>query len=93
MVFVVVVNRLPLLFISMTTVDVAQNNAVRLIFKAPRTDHITPHLRSLLWLPVDARIKYKISSLCFGAITFTGHMSSFLIYARSTRLPPNFDLL
>ena len=46
-----------------------QNNAARLILKAPKTDHITPHLRTLHWLPIDARIKYKLRSLCFGAIT------------------------
>ena len=49
-----------------------QNNAARLILKAPKTDHITPHLRTLRWLPIDARIKYKLCSLCFGAITSTG---------------------
>ena len=40
-----------------------QNNAARLILKASKTDHITPHLRTLHWLPVDARIKYKLCSL------------------------------
>ena len=57
-----------------------QNNAGRLILKATKTDHITPHLRILCWLPIDARIKYKLSSLCFGAITSTGpvHLSDLL---------------
>ena len=49
-----------------------QNNAAHLILKVPKADHITPHLRTLHWLPIDARIKYKLCSLCFGAITSTG---------------------
>ena len=48
-----------------------QNNAAHLILKVPKADHITPHLRTLHWLPIDARIKYKLCSLCFGAITST----------------------
>ena len=42
-----------------------QNNAARFVVKAPKTDHITPHLCRLHWLPIDAKIKYNISSLCF----------------------------
>ena len=49
-----------------------QNNAARLILKAPETDHITPHLRTLHWLPIDARIKYKLFSLYFDTITPPG---------------------
>ena len=49
-----------------------QNNAARLILKAPKTERITPHLRTLHWLPIDARIKYKPCSLSFDAITSTG---------------------
>ena len=33
---------------------------------------VTLHLRTLHWLPFDARIKYKICFLCFSAITSTG---------------------
>ena len=49
-----------------------QINVARLMLKAPKTEHITPHLRTLHWLPIDVRIKYKLCSLCFGAITSTG---------------------
>ena len=49
-----------------------QSNAARLILKAPKTDHIAPHLRTLHRLPIDTRIKYKLCSLCFGVITSTG---------------------
>ena len=33
---------------------------------------VTLHLCNLHWLPFDAKIKYKMSFLCFSAITSTG---------------------
>ena len=69
-----------------------QNNAARLILKAPKTERITPHLRTLHWLPIDARIKYKLCSLCLGAITSTG-LSIYPIYSRFTHPVGNFDRL
>ena len=41
-----------------------QNSAARLIFKTRKRDHVTPLLKSLHWLPVQARIDYKLSVLC-----------------------------
>ena len=41
-----------------------QNNAARLTLRLKKTDHITPALKQLHWLPVDARIKYKLSLHC-----------------------------
>ena len=32
-----------------------QNNAARLVLRVPRSDHISPHLYTLHWLPVEAR--------------------------------------
>ena len=66
-----------------------QNNAACLILKAPKTDHITPHLHTLHWLPINATIKSKLCSLCFGAITSTGpvYLSDLLkIYTPSRQL-------
>jgi hypothetical protein len=37
-----------------------QNSAARLVSRVKRTDHITPVLRSLHWLPIRQRIAYKI---------------------------------
>ena len=54
-----------------------RNNAARLILKASKTDYITPLLRTLHWLPIDVRIKYKLCSLCFGGITSTGPVCLF----------------
>ena len=44
--------------------DKVQNSAARLIMQARKHDHITPILRQLHWLPVQARIEYKIAVLC-----------------------------
>ena len=40
--------------------QLVQNSAARLITRTPRTDHITDVRRSLHWLPVADRIKFKI---------------------------------
>ena len=45
-----------------------QNNAARLVLKGPKTDHITPRLQTLHWLPIDAKNQYNICSLCFNAV-------------------------
>ena len=42
-----------------------QNNAARMILKKKKRDHVTPMLRQLHWLPVEARIKYKVATLCY----------------------------
>ena len=49
-----------------------QNNAVHLILKVPKTDHIMPHLQTLHWLPVNVRIQYKICCQCFSAVNSSG---------------------
>ena len=44
-----------------------QNNAARLILRIAKREHISPHLASLHWLPIDSRIKYKLvfaTTLC-----------------------------
>ena len=41
-----------------------QNHAARLVLKKKKRDHITPMLRTLHWLPVSARMSYKIATLC-----------------------------
>ena len=37
-----------------------QNTAVRILLKLRKHDHISPHLESLHWLPITARIEFKI---------------------------------
>ena len=35
-----------------------QNNTARLVLRVSKTDHISPHLASLHWLPIDSRIQF-----------------------------------
>ena len=42
-----------------------QNNAARLVLRQPRRASATSALHTLHWLPVKARIEYKIACLCF----------------------------
>ena len=42
-----------------------QNNAARVVLGGRKRDHVTPLLKSLHWLPVKARIEYKIATLCY----------------------------
>jgi hypothetical protein len=46
-----------------------QNCAARLLAGADRSDHITPILRDLHWLPVEQRVQFKITLLVYKAIT------------------------
>ena len=48
--------------------QLAQNTAARIVMRAGRRDHVTPLLRSLHWLPVEARIKFKVAMLTFKAL-------------------------
>ena len=48
--------------------QVVQNSAARMICFFRRYEHITPTLMNLHWLPVEARIKYKVILLTFKAI-------------------------
>ena len=41
-----------------------QNTTARITQRMPRTEHTTPLLRMLHWLPIPSRIAYKIDSLC-----------------------------
>ena len=45
-------------------VQKVQNSAARHIIKAHKWDHVPPLLRTLCWLPIQARIEYKRSTFC-----------------------------
>ncbi|KAI4877778.1 hypothetical protein NFI96_033001 [Prochilodus magdalenae] len=49
------------------TLQLLQNAAARLIFNLPKFTHVTPLLRSLHWLPVVARIRFKTLMLAYKA--------------------------
>ena len=42
-----------------------QNSAARLVLGRSKYDHATPMLRELHWLPIKARIEYKLALTCF----------------------------
>ena len=71
-----------------------QNNAARLILRSSKSEHVTPLLRSLHWLPVSDRIDYKVSSLAFSAINDSGptYLSELLhLYTPSRELRSSSD--
>ena len=49
---------------SLNRLQKVQNNAARLVLKLKKTDHITPALKQLHWLPIQSRIKYKLCLHC-----------------------------
>ncbi|KAM9561826.1 uncharacterized protein ACWYII_025626 [Salvelinus alpinus] len=66
-----------------------QNAAARLVFNLPKFSHVTPLLRSLHWLPVEARIRYKTMVLAYGAsprVTIQGQMSDTKLEAQIGKL-------
>ena len=64
-----------------------QNNAGRLITKNKMSDHITPVLKNLHWLPISFRIDYKVLALCYKSLhdLAPSYMTSMLSY----RDPPS----
>ena len=46
-----------------------QNTAARIVTRTPRWNHITPVLKDLHWLPVYYRIKFKILTHTFKALS------------------------
>ncbi|XP_045062529.1 uncharacterized protein LOC121545476, partial [Coregonus clupeaformis] len=48
-----------------------QNAAASLVFNLPKFSYVTPLLRTLHWLPVEARIYYKTMVLAYGAVRGT----------------------
>jgi hypothetical protein len=47
----------------------AQNAAARMLTHTKRTDHITPVLKSIHWLPIEQRIKYKTLLTVYKCLT------------------------
>ena len=45
--------------------------SARLIFKVPKSAHVTPFLYDLHWLPISSRIQYKIALICFHTVSGT----------------------
>ena len=49
-----------------------QNAAARSILKTPRSEHISPLLQNLHWLPVTRRILHKVAALCHTLLSGSG---------------------
>ena len=63
-----------------------QNYAARLVHKIPKFSHITPYLKDLHWLPVEARIQFKLLTIVFKCLHGTGpHYLTELLCRRTTR--------
>ena len=52
-----------------TNLDKATVTSLVPAMRMSRTEHTTPLLRMLHWLPIPSRIAYKIDSLCHTALT------------------------
>lgn len=57
---------------SLRSFQLVQNAAARLLTGSNRREHITPVLKSLHWLPIEFRIKFKILLLTYKAINGLG---------------------
>ncbi len=49
-----------------------QNTAARILTRTKKSEHITPVLRSLLWLPVTFRIDFKVLLLVYKSLNGLG---------------------
>ena len=68
------------------------NNSARLIFRKKRSEHVTPMLISLHWIPIKQRIEYKLATLAFRY--FDGTLPPYLSHCLSSYTPTDhFDHL
>ena len=70
------------------------NSAARLVLKAHKRDHVSPLLRTLHWLPIQARIEYKLSTVCHSFFSDTApvYLSDLLrVYSPSRQLCSSSD--
>ena len=65
--------------------QLVQNSAARLVNRTPMADHIMPQLKALHWLPVQARIDFKVATLAFRCVH--GLAPSYLAELVSLQVP------
>ena len=65
--------------------QLVQNNAARLVLRKRKSDHVTPLLKQLHWLPINFRIQFKIAVLAFRH--FDGSLPNYLSSVLSTYQP------
>ena len=59
---------------TLSKLQLAQNNAARLVERCKKRDHIRPILQKLHWLPVKERIDYKLATTCYKCVNGIGPM-------------------
>ena len=52
-----------------------QNAAARSILRTPRSEHISPLLQNLHWLPINRRILHKVAALCHSSLPGPQYLS------------------
>ena len=67
--------------------QIAQNFAARILLRESKFCHITPLLKELHWLPVKARIEYKILLFTYKSLNKLApeYLSSLISYYQPTR--------
>ena len=71
-----------------------RNSAAKLVFKSRRRNHVQPLLQALHWLLVQARVDYKLSTLChnFFSDSSPTYLSDLLtVYTPSRQLRSSAD--
>ncbi len=58
---------------SIRQLQLIQNAAARILTRTRKSEHITPVLRSLHWLPVTFRIYFKVLLLVYKSLNSLGH--------------------
>ena len=79
---------------SLSKLQHVQNSAARLVKRVKRTDHITPHLFELHWLPVFHRVKFKLLLLTYKALNGLApvYICDLLSYYQPSRALRSADL-
>ena len=70
-----------------------QSSAAKLVFKSRRRNHVQSFLQALHWLPVQARVDYKLSTICHNFFSDSPSLPTFLTFSLCTHLPDNVVLL
>ena len=68
--------------------QLAQNHAARVVVQARKHEHVSPILQELHWLPVDARIKYKVLVFVYACLNVNKsplYLCDLLSYQESSR--------
>ena len=74
------------------TTEGSEQRCFSFVLRVSKTDHSSPHLASLHWLPIDSRIQYKLSSLYYNCLSSTAYLTELLrIYKPTHQLRSSSD--